>query len=109
MPSLRLLSLMALAIVLATPAALAAWGPAATVSPDLRLALFPPLVGRVTAFRSIILGNAVPVAESPIPGLWLVHVSPEQPENIQGALVTGVGPFVRLVSAACLTVTEKNR
>jgi hypothetical protein len=33
-------------------------------------------------------------------------VDPSQPEDVRGALVTGVGPFVRLASAACLTTRE---
>lgn len=77
------------------------------LSPDVRLAVFPPVLTRVEAFRAIILGNAVPVAQTAIPNLWLVHVAPDQPEDIRGALVTGVGPFVRLASAACLTARGK--
>lgn len=107
MPRLRHLVPMALAITVATIATLAATAPAATVSPDLRLAVFPPVLSRVEAFRTIILGNALPVAETAIPGLWLIHVNPSEPADVRGALVTGIGPFVRLVSAACLTAGEK--
>lgn len=87
-----------------------AWaGQGAEVSPDLRLAIFPPVLTRVEAFRTIILGNAIPVAQTPVPGVWLIHVSPEEPEDVRGALVTGIGPFVQLASAACITAREKNR
>lgn len=109
MPSLRALVPMAAVIGLATTAILAAWGPAGTVAPGLRLAVFPPGLSRVEAFRTIILGNALPVAESPIPGVWLIHVDPNEPADLRGAVVTGTGPFVRLVSAACLTATETAR
>lgn len=77
------------------------------LSPDVRLAVFPPVLTRVEAFRAIILGNALPVAQTAIPNLWLIHVDPNQPEDVRGALVTGVGPFVRLASAACLSTREK--
>jgi hypothetical protein len=77
------------------------------LAPDVRLAVFPPVLTRVEAFRAIILGNAIPVAQTAIPNLWLIHVDPNQPEEIRGALVTGVGPFVRLASAACLTARGK--
>lgn len=93
---------------LAGSAAFVAWpwqGP--ELSPDVRLAVFPPVLTRVEAFRAIILGNAIPVAQTAIPNLWLVHVDPNQPEDVRGALVTGVGPFVRLASAACLSPREK--
>jgi hypothetical protein len=95
-------------VALAGAAAFAAWawqGP--ELSPDVRLAVFPPVLTRVDAFRAIVLGNAIPVAQTAIPNLWLVHVDPSQPEDVRGALVTGVGPFVRLASAACLTTREK--
>lgn len=93
---------------LAGSAAFVAWawqGP--ELSADVRLAVFPPVQTRVGAFRAIILGNAIPVAQTAIPNLWLVHVDPNQPEDVRGALVTGVGPFVRLASAACLSPREK--
>ena len=107
MTGLRPLLALAVTIIPATLVTTASWGAAGTVSPDLRLALFPPVLTRVEAFRTIILGNALPVAETPIPGLWLIHVNPAEPADVRGALVTGVGPFVRLVSAACLTTTGK--
>ncbi len=94
--------------VLGGSAALSAWawhGP--QLSPDVRLAVFPPVLTRVEAFRAIILGNAIPVAQTAIPNLWLIHVDPNQPEDVRGALVTSVGPFVRLATAACLSPREK--
>lgn len=109
MPKPHHLVPMGLAITLATTAVLAAWGPAETTAPGLRLALFPPVLTRVEAFRTIVLGNALPVAESPIPGVWLIHVNPDEPADVRGAVVTGVGPFVRLASAACLSLSEKPR
>jgi len=72
-------------------------------APGLRLALFPPTWDAVHILRAIILGGAKPVSGTPIPGAWLVHLDPGQPESLPGALVTGAGPFVRLASAACLT------
>lgn len=82
-------------------------GPA--LSPDLRLAVFPPVLTRVEAFRTIILGNAIPVAQTPVPGVWLIHLEPGQPEEVKGAVVTGIGPFVRLASSACLSGTTPSR
>lgn len=109
MTTLRPLLALAAAIVPATLATLAAAAPAASLSPDIRLALFPPVLTRVEAFRSIIVGGATPVSATAIPGVWLIHVDPDEPADLRGAVVTGIGPFVRLASAACLTVTEKAR
>lgn len=86
---------------------LAWWSTGGTVAPGLRLAVFPPVLTRVEAFRSIILGNAKPISATVIPGIWLIHVEPDEPAEVRGALVTGVGPFVRLASAACLSATQK--
>lgn len=93
--------LTALAVVAALPLTL----PQSSVraAPGLRLAVFPPTWDNVHIFRAIILGGAKPVSGTPIPGAWLVHLDPGQPESLPGALVTGAGPFVRLASAACLT------
>ena len=85
-----------------------AWhGP--TLSPDLRLVFFPPPLPATTAFRAIILGNAIPVAQMPIPGMWLIHVTADHPENVWGGLVTGVGPFVRLAAKACLSAQPQEK
>lgn len=72
-------------------------------APGLRLAAFPPTWDGVQVFRAIILGGAKPIAGTPIPGLWLVHMESEQADSLPGALVTKAGPFVSLASAACLT------
>lgn len=92
---------------MAGAAGLGLWATGGTVAPGLRLAVFPPVLTRVEAFRSIVLGNAKPIAATPIPGIWLIHVEPDEPAEVRGALVTGVGPFVRLASAACLSVTQQ--
>lgn len=92
---------------MAGAAGLSQWATGGTVAPGLRLAVFPPVLTRVEAFRSIILGNAKPISATPIPGIWLIHVEPDEPAEVRGALVTGVGPFVRLASAACLSTTQQ--
>ncbi|MCR6631940.1 MAG: hypothetical protein NVV74_18880 [Magnetospirillum sp.] len=98
----RAVAVAALAVLALTGATL--WQRAGTAAaPGLRLALFPPTWDGVRVFRAIILGGAKPVSGTPIPGAWLVHLDPGQPDHLQGALVTGAGPFVRLAAAACLT------
>ncbi|HLO76212.1 MAG TPA: hypothetical protein VK196_07135 [Magnetospirillum sp.] len=95
------------AVGVAAGAGALVWASDASLAPGLRLAVFPPVLTRVEAFRSIILGGAKPVSATAIPGVWLIHVEPDEAEDIRGALVTGAGPFARLASAACLTISEK--
>jgi hypothetical protein len=100
------LSMAAVASLVVAAGAFADQGRAA---PGLHVAAFPPHWDNVRVFRAIILGGASPVSGTPVPGLWLVHLDPGQPETLPGAVVTGAGPFVRLASAACLTPREDSQ
>lgn len=80
---------------------------AGLTAPGLRLAFFPPTWGDIQIFRAIILGDAKPISSTVIPGAWLIHLDPGQPARIQGAIVTGAGPFTRFATAACLVPSDR--
>lgn len=67
--------------------------------PGMHLALFPPTWKSERILGAIVAGGAKPVADTTVPGAWVVHLDPDQAATLPGALLTDAAPLLSLTGA----------